>query len=201
MNNVIGHVPGIAWTDLDEAKNRIKIVMQPRRGAREEMEAAIASVGVPREAVVIDVGCPGISPWPLDEGNPPGEAFVRAIDYSLEVEDQASYGETVQMKLKLRNVSDDPITFYLGGRPPHDFVVSTPGGEQVWHWMCAKFTLSILDIKTLEPGEEVEFTGEWEQVDNRGEPVPPGTYLVRGVLDMDYPEKLVTEAHELEILK
>ena len=201
LNNVIGQVPGIVFTDLDEGKNRIEIVMQPRRGAREEMEAAIASVDVPRGAVVIDVGCEGVNPWPLDNGNPPGEAFLRAIDYSLEVEDQASYGETVQMKLRLRNVSDDPITFHLGGRPPHDFVVSTPGGEQVWHWMCAKFTLSILEIKTLEPGEEVEFTGEWEQVDNRGEPVPPGTYLVRGVWDMEPPEKLVTEAHELEILR
>ena len=201
LNNVIGQVPGIVFTDLDEGKNRIEIVMQPRRGAREEMEAAIGSVDVPRGAVVIDVGCEGVNSWPLDNGNPPNEAFLRAIDYLLEVEDQASYGETVQMKLTLRNVSEEPVSFFTGGRPPHDFVVSTPDGEQVWHWMCAKFTLSILDIKTLEPGEEVEFTGEWEQVDNRGEPVPPGTYLVRAVLDMDYPEKLVTEARELEIVR
>ena len=62
---------------------------------------------------------------PLTFGRRPDEAFLRAIDYSLEVEDQVSYGETVQMKLRLRNVSDDPITFHLGGRPPHDFEVST----------------------------------------------------------------------------
>ena len=201
LNNVIGRVPGIVFTDLDEGKNRIEIVMQPRRGAREEMEAAIALVDVPRGAVVIDVGCGGISPWPLDDENPPNEAFLRAVDYSLEVEDQVSYGETVQMKLTLRNVSEEPVSFFTGGRPPHDFVVSTPDGEQVWHWKCAKFILLPLDIKTLEPGEDVEFTGEWEQVDNRGEPVPAGTYLVRGVLDMDYPEKLVTVAYELEILR
>ena len=201
LNNVIGQVPGIVFTDLDEGKNRIAIRMYPRRGVREKMQVIIASQGVPLEAVAIDVGCEDFHPWPLDLGEPPDEAFLRAIDYSLEVEDQASYGETVQMKLKLRNVSDDPITFHLGGRPPHDFVVSTPEGEQVWHWMCAKFTLSILDIKTLEPGEEVEFTGEWEQVDNRGEPVPPGTYLVRGVWDMEPPEKLVTPPHELEIVR
>ena len=56
-----------------------------------------------------------------------------------------------------------------------------------------------LDSKTLEPGEELEFVGEWEQVNNRGEPVPPGAYLVRGVLDLEPPETLVTEAHELEV--
>ena len=202
LNNVIGQVPGITCLlILDEGKNRIEIVMQPRRGAREEMEAAIALVDVPRGAVVIDVGCGGISPWPLDDENPPNEAFLRAVDYSLEVEDQVSYGETVQMKLKLRNVSDESITFYLGGGPPHDFVVSTPDGKQVWHWMCAKFTLLALYIRTLEPGEEMEFTGEWEQVDNRGEPVPPGTYLVRGVGNMEPPEKLVTPPHELEIVR
>ena len=201
LNEVIWQVPGITLTDLDEGKNRIEIVMQPRRGAREEMEAAIASVDVPRGAVVIDVGCEGVNPWPLDNGNPPGEAFLRAIDYSLEVEDQVSYGESVQMKLRLRNVSEEPVDLYLGGRPPHYFVVSTPDGEQVWHGKCAKFTLTVLEMKSFEPGEELEFTGEWEQVDNRGEPVPPGTYLVRGILNMDPPEKLVTEAHELEILR
>ena len=47
----------------------------------------------------------------------------------------------------------------------------------------------------------MELTGEWEQVDNRGEPVPPGTYLVRGVWNMEQPEILVTPPHELEILR
>ncbi len=192
-------VPGIAWTDLDETRNRIEIGVYPLRGVREEWEAALATLDVPREAIVIDVGCEGISPWPLDLGEPPDEAFLRAIDYSLETVSQAPYGETVQMKLTLRNVSDGPVSFYLGGRPPFDFVVSTADGEQVWHWKCAKITLLPLDSKTLEPGEELEFVGEWEQVDNRGEPVPPGVYLVRGVLSLDPPETLVTEAHELEV--
>ena len=201
LSGVIWQVPGIAWTDLDERKNRIEIGMRPRRGAREEMEAAIATVDVPRQAIVLDVGCPGISSWPLDHGNPPDEAFDHAIDYSLEVLDRASYGETVQMKLRLQNVSDEPVSFYLGGRPPHDFVISTPSGEQIWHWKCARITLSVLDIETLEPGGELEFVGEWEQVDNRGEPIPPGTYLVSGVLDMEAPERLVTPAHELEVFR
>ncbi len=192
-------VPGVAWTDLNEATNRIEIGVYPLRGAREEWEAALATLDVPREAIVIDVGCEGISPWPLDLGEPPGEAFLRTIDYSLEVVSQAPYGETVQMELTLRNVSDGTVNFVLGGRPPYDFVVSTADGGQVWHWKCAKITLLPLDSKTLEPGEELEFVGEWEQVDNRGEPVPPGTYLVRGVLNLDPPEKLVTEAHEVTV--
>ena len=72
------------------------------------------------------------------------------------------------MKLKLRNTSDEPVQFFTGGRPPHDFVVTTSDGEEVWNWQCAKIILLPLDRKILEPGEELEFTGEWEQVDNRG---------------------------------
>ena len=201
LGDVIWQVPSIAWIDLDERTNRIEIGMYPQRGAREEMEAAIATVNVPRAAIVIDVGCPGISRWPIGDENPPKEAVLRAIDYSLEVEDQTSYGETVQLKLKLRNASDDPIAFNLGGSPPHDFVVYTPVGEQVWHWKCARFTLAVLDSETLEPGQAMELIGEWEQVDNRGKPVPPGTYLVRGILDLEPPERLVTLAKELVVLK
>ena len=198
--DVTGRVPGIAWTDLNEASNRIEIGIYPLRGAREEWEAALATLDVPREAIVIEVGCDGIHPWPIDPGEPPDEAFLRAVDYSLDVVSQAPYGETVRMKLTLRNVSDGTVNLVLGGRPPYGFEVSTPDGEQVWHWKCGKIINQPLDGKTLEPGEELEFVGEWEQVDNRGQPVPPGVYLVRGGLNLGPPnKKLVTEAHELKV--
>ena len=104
----------------------------------------------------------------------------------------------MEMKLTLRNVSDGPVTVSLGW---YDFVVSTPEDELVWHWQCAKVILAALDIETLEPGEEREFIGEWEQVDNRGEPVPPGSYLVRGVLNLESPGKLVTEVQKVEVVQ
>ena len=155
LSGAVSQVPGIVYTDLDEGKNRIEIVMYPRRGGREEMEAAIATVDVPRGAVVIEVGCEG--KWPRDFGEPPEEPFLQAVDYSLELVPQAPYGETVEMKLRLRNVGDGPVSFYLGGSPAYDFVVSTADGELVWHWMCAKITLLSLGPETLEPGEELEF--------------------------------------------
>ena len=149
LSGAISQVPGIVYTDLDEGKNRIEIVMYPRRGGREEMGAAIATVDVPRGAVVIDVGCEG--KWPRDFGEPPEEAFLQAVEYSLEVVSQVPYGETVEMKLTLRNAGDEPVSFLLGGSPPYDFVFSTADGELVWHWMCAKITLLSLGPETLEP--------------------------------------------------
>ena len=41
-------VPGIAWTNLNEASNRIEISIYPLRGAREEWEAALATLDVQR---------------------------------------------------------------------------------------------------------------------------------------------------------
>ena len=37
------------------------------------------------------------------------------------------------------------IPVYTDGRPPRDFVITTPDGEQVWHWTCAKFILLPLE--------------------------------------------------------
>ena len=196
-----GPVRGVSRTSLDERNHRIEVSLLPLRGVRDRMEAAVARANVPREAVKIDVGCPVGALSRRDTSRSPNEAFLNAIDYSLEAVSKSSYGDTVSMKLKLRNTSDEPVQFFTGGRPPHDFVVTTANGEEVWNWQCAKIILLPLDRRTLQPGEELEFTGEWEQVDNRGEPVPPGTYLIRGVLKMESPERLVTPPRKLRVRK
>ena len=192
LGSVIWQVPGVWFTDLNESNKRIEIGVQPRREAREKVEAAIAAAGVPLGAVAIEIGCPEVARWPLDDGTPPDEAFTRALDFSMVVVDRASSGETVQMRMSLRNVSDEPVSLSLGGRPPYDFRVSTPDGDPVWNWKCGRITLSVLDSDTLAPDEELEFIGEWEQVDNLGDPVPPGAYIVSGILELEHPEKLIS---------
>ena len=85
--------------------------------------------------------------------------------------------------------------------PPHDFIITTADGEEVWNWQCARVRQLPLDGGTLLPGEKLEFVGEWEQVNSRGEPVPAGDYLIRGVLNMESPERLVTPPHELRVFQ
>ena len=206
LSDVIWDVPGIGWTNLSEKKNRIETGLQPRRGTRDKVDTVLMELGIPREAVMIEVGCERVRQWPHEVGEPPDEGFLRTFDYSLEIASQAAYGETVSMKLILQNVSDEPISFVLGGRPAYDFVVTTPDGQEVWFWMCGKITLSVLDGESLNPRHKLEFTGEWEQVDNWGEPVPPGTYQVRGVLNFGPRNVLpvgvvVTAAQKVEVLK
>ncbi|MCY4415481.1 MAG: BsuPI-related putative proteinase inhibitor [Chloroflexi bacterium] len=195
-----GQVRGIVWSGVDGRNRRIEFGLVPLRGDREQLEAAIARAKVPREAIDIEVGCQGGALRRIEYGAAPSEELRRAIDYSLETVSQADYGETVSMKLTLKNSSDQPVQFYTG-RPPHDFVVATVHGQEVWHWRCGKTFQAILEEINLEPGEELVLVGEWEQMDNWGEPVPAGTYLIRGMLVMEPAGILATPPQELEVLE
>ena len=195
-----GQVRGITWTDVDERDRRIDIGLLPLRGAREQLEAAIARAKVPREAFEIEVGCQGGALSRIEYGIPPSEELRRAIDYSLDVVSQAEYGETVSMTLTLRNSSDPPVQFDTGSAP-HDFVVATVHGQEVWHWRCGKTFQAILRHIKLEPGEELVLVNEWEQMNNWGEPVPAGTYLIRGMLIFEPAGILATPPQELKVLK
>ena len=195
-----GQVRGIVWTGVDARNKRIEFGLIPLRGAREQLEAAIARAKVPREAFEIEVGCQGGALWRIEFGTVPSEELRRAIDYSLEAVSQADYGETVSMKLTLKNSSDGPVQFYTGS-PPHDFVISTPGDHEIWHWMCGQHTQAKMRQINLEPGEELVLVGEWEQMNNWGEPVSAGTYLIRGVLVMEPAGILATPPQELEVLR
>ena len=195
-----GQVRGIVWTGVDERNRRIEFGLIPLRGAREQLEAAIARAKVPREVFEIEVGCQGGALRRIEVGIPPSEELRRAIDYSLEVVSQAAYGGTVSMKLTLKNRSDAPVQFYTGSSP-HDFVVATVHGQEVWHWRCGKTFPAIMRQIKLEPGEELVLVGDWEQMNNWGEPVPTGTYLIRGMLIFEPAGILATPPQELEVLK
>ena len=144
-----GTVRGITWTDVDERNRRVAFGLLPLRGAREQLEAAIARALVPREVIEIEVGCQGGALRRIDVGIPPSEELSRAIDHSLEVVSLAAYGETVSLKLTLKNSSDASVQFYTGSSP-HDFVVATVHGQEVWHWRCGKTFQAIL--RGEEPG-------------------------------------------------
>ena len=92
---------------------------------------------------------------------PPDEGLLRTFDHSLEVVS----GETVRMRLTLRNVTDEPLNLNLGYIPFHNFIVTKPNCEIVWTW--ADMVLLPLVYETLQPGEEREFTGEWKRVDDQ----------------------------------
>jgi len=127
------------------------------------------------------------------------EPVSQSLVLKLEAPTGVRLGETVPLKLKVKNAGDRPAQLTLGGRPAYDFVVTGPEGTEVWRWSHGQFNQAILQLTTLKPAKELEFTGEWSQLDNDGNPVPPGSYRVRGILHMDPPQKLETDPKPLLI--
>jgi hypothetical protein len=108
-------------------------------------------------------------------------------------------GQPVRLALKVRNGSDRPVKLTLGGRPAHDFVGLKADGTEVWRWSHGQVIQEILEVKTLQPGGELEFEGMWPQVDNARRPVAAGIYFLRGVLNLEPPERMVTAPAQLRI--
>ena len=190
---------GIYSWGVSQRDRLIFLDATPKRGNRERIEAILATTGVPRDAVQVNIGCGDyIPPNHTTENIPPG--FGNTFAYSVEAPVQVQYGETVDLKLVVQNLTLASAYIY-GGTNSVDFVVTNEAGKLVWYWGCSQgIRKDILLGQNVSPDKPLELAGRWEQIDTRGYPVPPGVYLVKGVLDMDYPEKLVTTPISIEIL-
>jgi hypothetical protein len=110
-------------------------------------------------------------------------------------------GEAVPITLRLTNTSREPVTAYLQGRPvAFDMIVSRHDGTVVWRRLEGAVVSAVLQVRSLTPGEVLEFSDTWLQQSNRGESVGPGEYLVTGVLPTDPPAELRTQPVPLRIL-
>jgi Intracellular proteinase inhibitor len=146
--------------------------------------------GVALMAIVGSSGCRSSS----DDG--PGSP---PLALRLDAPDEARSGEKIHLKLTIRNASTRTIDQPLGGQPAHDFVVGRIDGKELWRWSKGQVIQDVLELKTLRPGQELVFEADWNQHDDEGRPLPPGTYEVRALLKTDPPEKLETRAKRLEI--
>lgn len=119
-----------------------------------------------------------------------------AISLWVEVPSETRLGELVPLKLKVKNNSIWPVTL-AHGYPPHNFIVIKSDGTEVWRW--ATGLLDVILTTPLSPGEELEFTAEWDQRELkwddrsghiRGDLVLAGTYWVQGILHGNTFEKV-----------
>jgi hypothetical protein len=119
------------------------------------------------------------------------------LSLQLSAPASASVGTAIRLTLTLKNTTKQPVQVMLGGRPPTDFVVTTPEGAEVWRWSTDQVVQAILEVRTLQPGEQLEYNTEWNLKHSRGTLPSPGRYLVKGILNMDPPETLETTPREL----
>jgi intracellular proteinase inhibitor BsuPI len=118
---------------------------------------------------------------------------------TLEAPDEIEAGQTVKLKLIWRNLTDKPVDLSLGGRPAYDFVLTTDKGKHILRWLEGQTVQDILEIKTVDPGQKLEFTLEWRPVDQSGAALAPGKYLIHGILNLEAPAALKTEPKPLTI--
>lgn len=120
--------------------------------------------------------------------------LARALDLSIEVdEERVARGEPLSIRLVVKNRSNQPVVIPF--RSGQRFDVEILQEEKVlWNWANGRNFTQALTSSTLEPGEEAVFVARWKMETNRGRRIPPGRYLVRGILTTSFREpQLIAE--------
>ena len=119
---------------------------------------------------------------------------------TLEAPARARLGQPVPLVFSVTNPGKAPVTLQLLGRTPTaDFVVSDPRGEVVWSLLKGQVMVGSLRLYPLAPGRRLRFRAVWRQRSDQDRPVPPGEYLIRGVLLTDAPGGLASAPARLRI--
>ncbi len=124
--------------------------------------------------------------------SPPGGGEWSQLSVELRVApDQVSVGESVTMTLEVENAGQTPVTLQFNTPLASDFAIVRDGRE-IWRFsrhvaviQGGAQALVVPHPVTLPPGRKVFYSGTWQQVDDDGNQVPPGEYLVRGYLLTD----------------
>ena len=87
---------------------------------------------------------------------------------------------------QIENAGKASVTLQLQGREPTaDFRVVDARGRQVWSLLQGRIMLGSLRLYPLPAGQHLSFRHTWNQRDDGRKPVPPGDYLIQGVLLTD----------------
>ena len=119
---------------------------------------------------------------------------------SLDVPESVRAGAPVPIAIRVKNETAAPLDLYLRGRDvAFDIIVADSTGDLVWRKLEGEVTQAILQLRTLAPGEVMELSHTWDQKSQRGSPVPPGSYTVRGSVLTDGRTTLESPAATLRI--
>lgn len=91
-------------------------------------------------------------------------------------------GEPVTIRLVLRNGGshEEELAFVSGANQRIDVMVLDSAGREVWSRLYHQDIDLGRIVVRLRAGDSLVFTERWNQRDNEGRPVTPGTYTVQG---------------------
>jgi hypothetical protein len=120
-------------------------------------------------------------------------AGVSPLEFTISAPTRTHVGASVPIVLRLHNASDRPReAHFLGRTIAFDIVVARVDGIVVWHRLEKGVGPSILQTRTLAPGETMHWRDTWL-------PREPGHYRVQGILPSDAPEPLRTPWAPVEV--
>jgi hypothetical protein len=122
-----------------------------------------------------------------------------SLRFELLMPSRVTGGEPVRITLQATNAGSEPLVLYLTGRvPAFDITITREDGGLVWRRLHGQTIPAILQVKTLQPGERLDFVEPWDQRDQGGARVAPGRYAAQGALLTDR-EPLLTAIVPFEI--
>ena len=119
---------------------------------------------------------------------------------NLVVPDTVARGVKVPITIRVANTTSAPLDLYLRGRDiAFDITITDPTGAEFWRRLEGETVLTILQVRSLRPGEVLELSDEWNQRARSGRPATAGVYTIRGEVLTDGTSSLVSNEVSLVI--
>jgi hypothetical protein len=115
-----------------------------------------------------------------DEQHPNG--FMGVVVTNLTMGEAYRVGRKVLLALQMRNTGIEPTDIHFPQGQIFDFAVFNESGVETWRYSRHRMFSGSERLQTVGPGAGEAFRVVWEQVDNHGNRVPQGLYVVRGYL-------------------
>jgi hypothetical protein len=121
---------------------------------------------------------------PPEEG---GVVFSDQHPFSLRVAtDKNEYrlGEPVKIMAYLTNLNSREVESYFSSGRIYDFMICDEMGTEVWQMNHGRAFTQALVPFTVGAHATREFSAVWEQIDNEGNRVWSGRYVIKAVIDL-----------------
>ncbi len=127
--------------------------------------------------------CRDTPPPPEADTSPPAPTTVSSDTLTIALDAPATLpgSHTATITIRLTNPTDRTLELALRGREiVFDLIVSREDGVVVWRRLEGEVVPAILRLEQLAPGAQLSLEATWDGRDQRGRPLPPGNYLLRG---------------------
>ena len=98
----------------------------------------------------------------------------------MSVPASVAQGQGLTAEISMTNTCDQAVKLALGWNVSHDLLVTQLDGTVLWQFWSEP-RQAVLRAVTLEIGEKLTYTAEWNGKAQGGSKIPPGSYQLVGI--------------------